>query len=154
MLPLVNVCVRLVDVLMASVVLLGLMLYYGVAPGRGLLMFPVLILQLALLAFALSASLARLHLKYRDISSLLAVILQVWMFASPVVYPASLIGDKWRKIYFLNPVAGVIENVRASLVGLPFDWSALLISLVVTLAVASLSLWVFYATSKDLVDVF
>lgn len=154
MLPLVNVCVRLVDVLVATIVLIGLMLYYGITPGPGVLMFPLLILQLALLAFALSAWLARLHLKYRDVSSLLPVILQVWMFVSPIVYPPSLIGDRWRKIYFLNPIAGVIENVRASLFGLPFDWNALLVSVVVTLVISVFSLWAFYVTSKDIADVF
>jgi lipopolysaccharide transport system permease protein len=154
MLPLVNVCVRLVDVFVASVVLIGLMFYYGIGLSWSFLLFPLLILQLAVLGFGLSAFLARLHLKYRDISSLLTVVLQVWMFVSPVVYPPSLIGGTWRKIYFLNPVAGVIENLRAALFGLPFDTNALLVSIVVTLAVTILSLWAFYAMSKDLADVF
>ncbi len=154
MLLLVNVCVRLVDVLVASALLIGLMLYYGIRPGPRFLLFPILILQLAVLAFSLSCCLARLHLKYRDVNSLLSVVLQIWMFASPVVYPASLIGGRWRKIYFLNPLAGVIENLRAALFGLPFDTGALFVSIPVTLLLTGLSLWAFYATSKDLADVF
>lgn len=154
MLPLVNVCVRLVDVFVASVVLIGLMFYYGIGLSWSSLVFPLLIFQLAVLGFGLSALLARLHLKYRDISSLVPIALQVWMFASPIVYPPSLIGASWRRIYFLNPVAGVIENLRAALFGLPFDTNALLISILVTLAVTILSLWAFYAMSKNLADVF
>lgn len=154
MLPLVNVCVRLVDVFVASIVLVALMFSYGMGLSWRALLFPVLILQLAVLAFGLSAFLARLHLKYRDVSSLLPVILQVWMFASPTVYPPSLIGPNWRKIYFLNPIAGVIENLRAALFGSPFDLSALLISIVITIVLTLVSLWAFYAMSKDLADVF
>ena len=153
-LPLINVCVRLVDVLVASAVLIGLMLYYGIRPGPRFLLFPILILQLAVLAFSLSACLARLQLKYRDVNSLLSIVLQVWMFASPIVYPASLIGGRWRKIYFLNPLAGVIENLRAALFGLPFDTGSLFMSIPVTLVLSGLSLWAFYAMSKDLADVF
>lgn len=154
MLPLVNVCVRLVDVFVASVVLIGLMFYYGIGLSWNFLLFPLLIFQLAVLGFGLSAFLARLHLKYRDISSLLPVALQVWMFVSPTVYPPSLISGKWRKVYFLNPIAGIIENLRAALFGLPFDSNALFLSLVVTLAVTTLSLWAFYRMSKDIADVF
>jgi lipopolysaccharide transport system permease protein len=154
MFPLVSVCVRLVDVSVASVVLIGLMFYYGMGLSWSFLLFPLLILQLAVLGFGLSAFLARLHLKYRDISSLLPIALQVWMFASPIVYPPSLIGGRWRKVYFLNPIAGVIENLRAALFGLPFDTNALLISILVTLVVTILSLWAFYAMSKNLTDVF
>jgi lipopolysaccharide transport system permease protein len=154
MLPLVNVCVRLVDVFVASLVLIGLMFYYGIGLSWSFLVFPLLILQLAVLGFGLSAFLARLHLKYRDISSLLPVALQVWMFVSPTVYPPSLISGTWRKIYFLNPIAGIIENLRAALFGLPFDSSALFLSIVVTLAVTIVSLWAFYAMSRNLADVF
>jgi len=154
MLPLVNVCVRLVDVFVASVVLIGLMFYYGIGLSWSFLWFPVLILQLAILGFGLSAFLARLQLKYRDIGSLLTVVLQAWMFISPTVYPPSLIGGVWRKLYFLNPVAGVIENLRAALFGLPFDTNAWLVSIAVTLVVTILSLWAFYRMSKDIADVF
>lgn len=154
MLPLVNVCVRLVDVFVASAVLIGLMFYYGIGLSWSFLLFPVLILQLAILGFGLSAFLARLQLKYRDIGSLLTVVLQAWMFVSPTVYPPSLIGGTWRTIYFLNPVAGVIENLRAALFGLPFDTNAWLVSIAVTLAVTTLSLWAFYRMSKDIADVF
>jgi lipopolysaccharide transport system permease protein len=154
MLPLANVCVRLVDVFVASAVLIGLMFYYGIGPRWSFLLFPLLILQLAILGFGLSAFLARLQLRYRDIGSLLTVALQVWMFVSPTVYPPSLIGGTWRKIYFLNPVAGIIENLRASLFGLPFDTNVWLVSIAVTLAVTILSLWAYYAMSKDIADIF
>jgi lipopolysaccharide transport system permease protein len=153
-LPLANVCVRLIDFAVALVVLFGLMPYYGVSFSRNILLFPILVLQLAVLSLALSAWLAALHLKYRDVGSLLPVVLQIWMFASPIVYPASLIPESWRKVYFLNPLAGILENLRAALFGLPFDANVFLVSIFVTLILSVLSLWAFYAMSKDLADVF
>jgi lipopolysaccharide transport system permease protein len=111
-------------------------------------------LQLAILAFGLSAGLAALHMKYRDIGSLLPVILQIWMFCSPIVYPASLIGGRWRRLYLLNPLVGIVESFRAVLFGLPLDISAIQISILMTLALTAASLWIFCALSRDMADVY
>ena len=153
-LPLTNVCVRLVDFAAASIVLFGLMCYYGTGFSRNILLFPVLILQLAVLGFALSAWIAALHLKYRDVGSLLPVALQIWMFVSPIVYPSSLISPSWRRLYFLNPLAGIIETLRAALLGLPIDANAFFVSIAATLALSGLSLWAFHLMSRDLADIF
>jgi lipopolysaccharide transport system permease protein len=153
-LPLANMFVRLVDFLVAAAVLGGLMFYYGIKPGWAILVLPILILQLAVLAFGLSAGLAALHMKYRDIGSLLPVILQIWMFCSPIVYPASLIGGRWRRLYLLNPIVGIVESFRAVLFGLPLDISAIRISILMTLALTAASLWIFCALSKDMADVY
>lgn len=153
-LPLANVCVRLTDFAAASVVLFGLMFYYHVGVTRNILLFPVLVLQIAMLGFGLSAWLAALHMKYRDLGSLLPVILQVWMFVSPIVYPANLIPTGWRKLYFLNPLAGIIENLRASVLGLHVDLNLLFVSMVATIVVTAVSLWAFHVMSKGLSDVF
>jgi lipopolysaccharide transport system permease protein len=130
------------------------MFYYGIKPGWTILVLPILILQLAILAFGLSAGLAALHMKYRDIGSLLPVILQIWMFCSPIVYPASLIGGRWRRLYLLNPLVGIVESFRAVLFGLPLDISAIRISTLMTLALTAASLWIFCALSKDMADVY
>jgi lipopolysaccharide transport system permease protein len=153
-LPLANIFVRLVDFLAAAAVLGGLMFYYGIKPGWIILALPILILQLAILAFGLSAALAALHMKYRDVGSLLPVILQIWMFCSPIVYPASLIGGRWRRLYLLNPLVGIVENFRAVLFGLPLDLSAIRISILMTLVLTAASLWIFCALSRDMADVF
>ncbi len=153
-LPLVNVCVRLVDFAAASVVLVALMCYYRVGITPNILLVPFLIMQLAVLAFALSAWLAALHLKYRDVGSLLPVAMQIWMFVSPIVYPASLISTNWRKLYFLNPLAGILENLRAALLGLPLSTNTLSVSVVTTLVITAFSLWAFHAMSRGLSDVF
>jgi lipopolysaccharide transport system permease protein len=153
-LPLANIFVRLVDFLAAAAVLGGLMFYYGIKPGWIILALPILILQLAILAFGLSAALAALHMKYRDVGSLLPVIMQIWMFCSPIVYPASLIGGRWRRLYLLNPLVGIVENFRAVLFGLPLDLSAIRISILMTLVLTAASLWIFCALSRDMADVF
>jgi lipopolysaccharide transport system permease protein len=153
-LPLANIFVRLIDFVAAATVMGGLMFYYGIAPGWKILLGPFLVIELAVLAFGLSAALAALHLKYRDVGSLLPVILQIWMFCSPIVYPASLISGRWRRVYILNPLVGILENFRAVLFGLPLDTLALRISIVTTLAVTAVSLWIFYMISKDVADVY
>jgi len=153
-LPLANIFVRLFDFLAAAAVLAGLMVFYGIRPGWIILLLPMLILQLAILAFGLSAALAALHMKYRDVGSLLPVILQIWMFCSPIVYPASLIVGRWRRLYLLNPLVGIIESFRAVLFGLPLDISAIRISILTTLVLTAASLWIFCALSKDMADVY
>ena len=131
--PVATVAVRLVDFAVASVLLFALLLAYGIAPTWRLLVFPAFVLELALLALALGLWSAALNVRYRDVGTLLPVALQFWMFASPVVYPASLVPEKWRWLYALNPLVGVIEGARASLFGRSFDWGTVAASVVVTL---------------------
>jgi len=153
-LPLTNVLVRLTDLAAASIFLVALMAYYRIHIGFGLLLVPVLLIQLSIFALAFSAWLAAIHLKYRDIGSLLPVLLQAWMFASPVVYPADLIPDAWRPYYLLNPVAGILENLRAVITDAPIQMG-LFATTSVTITVISLAmLWAYYRSSADMADIF
>jgi len=93
-----------------------------------------------------------LNVKYRDIGIALPVLIQLWMFVSPVVYPASLIPVRWQWLYFLNPMAGVIEGFRASLFGLEFNLPALAFSAVITLALLVSSAYAFKRMEKVFTD--
>lgn len=150
--PIAAIGARLVDFAVSFAVLLALMAYYGVRLSSGILMLPVLVLLLLLLALGVGLMASSLNVKYRDIGVALPVLIQLWMFASPVVYPTSLVPAKWRPFYVLNPLTGVIEGFRSALFGLPFDWFALVISTAVALILLVCSAYFFRSLEKSFAD--
>ena len=154
--PAAAVSVRLSDFLVAALVLIVLMLYYGVHPGWQALLLPALVLELTLLALALSALLSALNVKYRDTGTALPVILQVWMFASPIVYPRSYVPARWEWAYQINPLTGIIEGFRSAFLGLPINRQGLAISMagnLITLLVLVFSMFVFRRMEDDFADI-
>lgn len=107
----------IVDLVFSFLVLLGLFAWFGVVPGWAILTLP-LFLGLAMMT-ALSVGLwsSALNVKYRDVNNIIPFVIQVWMYASPVAYPVSLVPEKWRMLYCLNPMVGVIEGFRWALLG-------------------------------------
>jgi lipopolysaccharide transport system permease protein len=116
-LPLASVLSGLVDFAVSFVMFVILMIYYGIKPGAAAIWFPAFILLAILTALGVGLWLSALNALYRDVRYVLPFLVQFWMFASPVAYPASLVPQKWRWLYGLNPMAGVIEGVRWSLTG-------------------------------------
>jgi len=116
-LPLASVVSGLVDFAIGFVLLIGLMFYYGVAPAIALLWLPVFLLLAVVTALAAGLWLAAWNAIYRDVRYVIPFLIQLWMFASPVAYPSSLIPTQWRWLYGLNPMAGVIEGFRWALSG-------------------------------------
>lgn len=110
--PLSGVIGPLLDFAIAFVILLILMLVYGVAPTWKLLVVPPLMVVAALLALSLGLWLGPINVRFRDIKHTLPFMLQVWMYASPIVYPLSLVPREWQWAYSLNPMVGVIEGFR------------------------------------------
>jgi lipopolysaccharide transport system permease protein len=151
--PLAAVLVRLSDFLVASLILFVLMVYYGRAFTSAMLLVPFLVLHLTLLALSLGLLFAALNVKYRDIGTVLPVLLQLWLFASPVVYPTTFVPANWKWLYELNPVSGIISGFRAALLGADFDWRALLISLGITLVLLVYSTFVFKRMEDEFADV-
>jgi lipopolysaccharide transport system permease protein len=145
--------VRLTDLLVSFVVLLALMVWYGVGVSWGILLLPVLVLQATLLAVGVALWFSARIVKRRDFATLLPVALQAWMFASPVIYPARLVPERWRLVYSLNPLAGVIEGFRSALFGLPFDWAGMATSGAVTLLLLAYSVRAFLRADENLVDI-
>ena len=116
--PLAGVTAPAVDFVLSFVILLGLMLWYGVAPTwGGVFALPFFLLLALITALAISLWLAPLNVKYRDVGHTLPFLVQFWMYASPVAYPVSLVPQKWRLLYSLNPLVGVIEGFRWALLG-------------------------------------
>ena len=115
--PLAMVGAPLVDFAVAFAVLIGLMAWYGVAPTGNIVFLPLFVFQMALLALAIGLWLAPVNVRYRDVMHTLPFVLQVWMFASPIVYPLSLVPAQWKTLYSLNPMVGVIEGFRWAVLG-------------------------------------
>ena len=151
--PAAAVTVRLSDFLVASVVLMVLMLYYGVQITWQIVLLPALVVQLTVLALALSALLASLNVKYRDTGTALPVMLQVWMFASPIVYPRSLVPARWEWAYQVNPMTGLVDGFRSAFLGLPINRQALAISWLITTVLFVISLFVFRRLEDDFADI-
>jgi len=151
--PLASILARMVDLLVALVMLIGLMIYFRVGVSSGLIMAPALIVLLALLALGLGMWTSALNVKYRDVGLALPVFIQLWMFVSPVVYPLTLVPERWRFMYSLNPLVGIIEGFRAALFGKSFNWPALGISAVVTLALLVYAGYVFKRREKTFADI-
>jgi lipopolysaccharide transport system permease protein len=118
-LPVAGVLSGLVDLGLAFAVLVILMVGYGVLPSlAGLAVIPLLVLA-TMTALGPGLWLAALNARYRDVRHVLPFLLQVWLFITPVAYPASLIGEPWRTLYALNPMVGVVEGMRWALLGTP-----------------------------------
>jgi lipopolysaccharide transport system permease protein len=143
----------LVDLAIALLLLVPLLIYYRITLTWHLLFLPVFICMGTLLAFGVGMLLAALNVKYRDIRYALPFLVQLWLFASPVIYPLSITPPRWRWIFTLNPVTGVIEGTRSSLFGRPFDWPAIGVSLLVTLFVVGFAGFFFRRVEDDFADV-
>jgi lipopolysaccharide transport system permease protein len=115
--PLSGVINGLVDFGISFLVLIALMLYFGVVPGLAIVWLPFFLLMAVGTALGVSLWLAALAVQYRDVNHLLPFLAQVWMYATPVVYPASLFPERWRPLLGLNPMAGVVEGFRWALTG-------------------------------------
>ena len=151
--PIAATLVRLSDFIVATAVLLLLMVYYHQPINWTIVLAPFLVLQLTLLAIGLGMWFSALNAKYRDISTALPVLLQLWMFTSPIVYPASLVPSKWTWVYELNPLVGLIEGFRSSLLGLPVNWRGLLISVVISFILIVHSTYAFEKLDEEFADV-
>jgi len=142
-----------VDFLIAFVLLAAMMIYYNVAPTWNLLMLPALVAMTSLLALGIGMILSALNVKYRDIRYALPFMIQLWMFASPIIYPVSLLPEKWRWLITLNPLTGIIEAFRSSLFGRAFDWVSLGISTLIIAGVLVYSAYSFRKMEKSFADV-
>ena len=143
----------LLDFAIASLLLIPMLVYYQVSlTWRIFLLLPFAMLT-TLLALAVGMWLAALNVRYRDVRYAIPFIIQLWLFASPVIYPASLVPTKWRWLLALNPITGVIEGFRASILGREFDFPTILSSLIVTLLILVFSFFAFRRVEDSFADV-
>jgi lipopolysaccharide transport system permease protein len=115
--PIANVLAGLVDFTLAFTVLLAMMAWYHIYPTARLIWLPLFLLLALVTALAVGLWLSVLNVEYRDVRYTVPFITQFWMFATPIVYPSSLLKEPWRTIYGLNPMVGVVEGFRWALLG-------------------------------------
>ena len=155
--PAAAILAGLVDFCIAFLILIPLMIYYGVHVRLSLLMFPVLVLLTAMLALGVGMWLSALNVKYRDVRFALPFLIQLGMFVSPVIYPASYMARSFpvrlHWMLSLNPMMGIIEGYRSSLFGHPFNWPALMFSTAITMALLVYSSFVFRRMEKSFADI-
>jgi lipopolysaccharide transport system permease protein len=147
------IAAALVDLAIAFLILVPLMVYYGVVATWSMVMMPALILLTSVLALGVGVWVSALTVKYRDIRYALPFLIQLWMFATPIIYPSSFAPAEWRWVLALNPLSGIIEGYRASLFGREFDWTALGISTVITLSLLVCSVYGFRRMEKSFADI-
>lgn len=152
LLPLAAIGVGLVDLLIATAVLLGLMAYYGLAFTAQLLTVPLVVLLLATTAAAFGILVAALSVTYRDVQQLVPYALQVWMFLSPVIYPVELFPERWRWLLALNPLTGLIGGFRAAFLGQPLDVAALAVAVAASLPLLAAAIVVFQRSERRFAD--
>jgi lipopolysaccharide transport system permease protein len=115
--PVATVCSEGLDFLLAFVVLLAMMLYYGITPTINVVWLPAFIVLGLTTSLGVGLWLAALNVQYRDVRYTVPFIVQFWMFATPIAYPSSLLPEPWRTLYGLNPMVGVVEGFRWALLG-------------------------------------
>ncbi|HKC63765.1 MAG TPA: ABC transporter permease [Pyrinomonadaceae bacterium] len=115
--PLAAVFGGLIDFAIAFVILLGMMAYYGIVPTLAVITLPLFILLAILTALGVGLWLSALNVKYRDVRYTITFLTQIWFFATPVVYSSSIVPVRWRSLYGINPMAGVVEGFRWALLG-------------------------------------
>jgi len=151
--PLAAVGARLFDFAISFIILCGMMIYYGFTVSWRILMFPLVVLLITALAISIGMLTSALNVKYRDVGVAIPLLIQLWMFASPVVYPLELIPQRWQTLYALNPLTGIITGFRASLLGEEFQWTALAISTVVTSLLLVYATYAFRRMEKQFADI-
>jgi len=153
-LPLASVITKFIDFIIASVVLIGLMIYYSYTPNiEGLLLIPVLIVITFMAAVGGGLFLAAVNVKYRDVRYALPFFIQILIFLTPVIYPASIAGG-YSKYLALNPMMGVIQNARAALLGTaPINWSLIGISFISCFILTIIGIYVFKKVERYFADI-
>jgi lipopolysaccharide transport system permease protein len=152
--PIASMLGGLVDFVLAFVILLGMMLYYGFVPTINILWFPFFVLLAMMTALGVSLWLSAMNVQFRDVRYMIPFITQVWLFITPVAYPSSLLSEPWRTLYGLNPMVGVVEGFRWALLGTDTaPGPIILVSFFVSLLVLVSGIYFFRSMERTFADV-
>lgn len=151
--PISSLLSGLLDFAIAFVVLIGLMLWYNIMPTMAILWLPAFLLMAVVTALGVGLWLGALNVQYRDVGYLVPFLSQIWMYATPVVYPSSMIPERWRLLYGLNPMAGVVEGFRWALLDTNPPGSMLAVSVLVTVVLLISGAFYFRRMEKIFADI-
>jgi lipopolysaccharide transport system permease protein len=153
-LPVARILALLVDHAVSIVVLLVFVAIYGADPTIGLIALPGFLLLALVTAVGVGAFLAALNVQYRDVSMVVPLLVQLWLFATPVVYPGTLITGAWKYVYAVNPVVSIIEGYRWAFLGTPApDLAVVAVSVASALAMLGAGVVYFRRTERFFADV-
>jgi lipopolysaccharide transport system permease protein len=151
--PAASVVSGLVDFAVSFLVLLALMAWYGVAPTPQILTLPIFLAGALLSATGAGVMLAALTVTYRDFRYAIGFMMQLWLFATPVLYPIEIIPSEWRMLYALNPMVGVITGLRTAVLGGPFAIDLMLVSAVASLVLLAIGVSYFLQVERRFADI-
>jgi lipopolysaccharide transport system permease protein len=151
--PMASTLAALVDFALSFIILAGMLLYYRQAPTVGVLAIPLLVVLAVVAVLGVGLWLSALNVQYRDIRYTVPFLIQLWMFATPVVYPSSLLSEPWRTLYGLNPMVGVIEGFRWALLGTSPPSAMIGLSAVVSVVLLVTGLFYFRRMERTFADI-
>lgn len=150
--PLAAIVMPAVDLAVSFGMLVVLMAWYHVAPTAAIVALPLYVLLGVLSAFAVTLWTSALTVRYRDARYVLPFVIQIWLFISPVAYPASMVPERWRMLYALNPMATVVEGFRSALLGTPGPGGMAAVALVVVAAALGAGIAYFRSVEGSIID--
>jgi lipopolysaccharide transport system permease protein len=115
--PIASVLGGLIDFVLAFLMLIGMMFYYGMAPTVNVVYLPIFVMLTIITSLGSSLWLSAMYVQFRDVRHIIPFLTQIWMFATPIAYPSSLLEEPWRTVYGINPMVGVVEGFRWALLG-------------------------------------
>ena len=151
--PLSSVGAGLVDLAISTAILLLMMLWYGVGWSAQLLAAPLLLLAVVFTALGVGTLLSALTVAYRDFTHLTPFVVQIWMYITPVIFPVSLVPERWQWVLFLNPMTGLVEGFRSAFLGRPFDFAGLGISFAIAAVAFAIGVAYFEKVERRFADI-
>jgi lipopolysaccharide transport system permease protein len=152
--PLAQICSRFIDFFAAAALYAALMIYYRVAPGPWALMAPVFFALMVLFTTGFTLATSAINVFYRDVNPVVQIVLQLWLYLTPVAYPLTAVSARYRPLFMLNPLSAIVEGFRSSLVfGRAPDWQLTAMSAAITLALFTAAFVMFKRMDKYFADV-
>lgn len=152
--PLTPIIAGLLDFIIAFLMLIVMMVYYDIYPTIMIVSLPLLVTLMIFTASGMGMFLSALNAKYRDIKYTIGFLVQIWMFFSPIVYPSSMVPEKYRFFYGLNPMVGVVEGFRSALLGsIPFPTKMVIMSFIVSSIMLFFGMIYFKQTERFFADI-
>ncbi len=151
--PLSSIGAGLIDLAISTGILLLMMLWYGVGWSINLLAAPVLLMAVIFIALGVGTLLSALTVAYRDFTHLTPFIVQIWMYITPVIFPVSLVPERWQWLLYLNPMTGLIEGFRSAFLGKAFDMQGLGISFAMAVIIFVIGITYFEKVERRFADI-
>lgn len=151
--PITPILSKFVDFIISLFILVGVFIYYGIMPGWSILWLPFFVIMMMAVPLGVGLWLSALAIRYRDVKFVMQFAMRMLMYSAPIVYSATTIPEVYRIVYSLNPIVGVVEGFRASLLGLPFQWEFILPGIVTNIVMIVSGAYYFKRMERIFVDV-